>query len=110
MKYRYLTAVSVLLLPGISSTVLAAELLRYNPFEQPAIVTGSNGMNANNATGGAMELRGTLVDGNTSLANIGGKHYRLNEEVSGYRVTRISSGSVTLRHGENEIELTLQKK
>ncbi|MGB5398181.1 MAG: hypothetical protein WBN96_13620 [Gammaproteobacteria bacterium] len=101
---------SVLLLPAISSTAAAAELLRYNPFEQPAIVTGSNGLHAKNATGGVMELRGTLVDGNTSLANIGGKHYRLNEEVSGYRVTRISSGSVTLRAGENEIELTLQNE
>ena len=59
-----------------------------------------------NAAG--LELRGTLIDGQDSMANIGGEYYRLNHEVAGYRVVRIEYGSVTLLRAGNEMVLTLR--
>ena len=82
-------------------------MLRHNPFEQPDIVASSRGASGkiNAATG--MELRGTVIDDEDALANIDGEYYRLNHEVSGYRVIRIERGSVTLSRGEDEAVLTL---
>ncbi len=87
----------------------SSEVLRYNPFEQPDMAEGGRGANGNATAATSMELRGTVIDGHDSLVNIGGEYYRLNQEVSGYRVTRIESGSVTLSRGGNEKILTLRE-
>ena len=54
-----------------------------------------------------MELRGTIIDGRNSMANISGELYRVNQVVAGYRIIRISSASVILRRGSNNTVLTL---
>ena len=90
----------------VSGGVIAESELRFNPFEQPNIEAELT--DSENKTGNELKLRGTLIDGDDSLVNIGGEFYRLNQEVSGYRVLRIDSGKVTLRRGVNETVLTLK--
>ena len=87
----------------------ASEMLRYNPFEQPEMRDVSREKPGTTTAAASMELRGTVVDGQDSLANIDGEYYRLNHEVSGYRVVRIANGSVTLSRGDSELVLTLHK-
>lgn len=87
----------------------ATEVLRYNPFEQPDFSDASRSGPGNGARTSPMELRGTVVDGEDSMANIGGEYYRLNNEVSGYRIVQIESGSVTLMRAGNETVLTLHE-
>lgn len=86
----------------------AAEMLMHNPFEQPDILEGRSQM-ADTRASAKLELRGTVMDGDDSVANIDGEYYRLDQEVSGYRVVRIESGSVTLSRSGNETVLTLYK-
>lgn len=111
MIYKLSILLSGLALVVCSVNTFSSEALRYNPFEQPDFTELAWGDNANaNATASAgMELRGTVIDGDDSVVNIDGKYYRLNHEVSGYRVIRIESGSVTLSRGGNEKILTLHK-
>ena len=85
----------------------ATEVLRHNPFEQPDMNSADWGGPGNTTTAAGMELRGTLVDGEDSMANIDGEYYGLNHEVSGYRIVRIESGSVTLSRAGNETVLTM---
>jgi hypothetical protein len=82
-------------------------MLRHNPFEQPDIVNSGRGVPANKTDATTMELRGTVIDEEDSVANIDGEYYRINQQVSGYRVVRIESGSVTLSRGVEEKVLTL---
>ena len=95
----------VLLAAGANAA--ASEVLRYNPFEEPDIARVDRSGAGSAATAAGMELRGTLVDGQDSMANIGGEYYRLNQDISGYRIVRIESGSVTLLRAGNETVLTL---
>lgn len=85
----------------------ALDVLIHNPFQQPDMSDGRFSMNVNKINGNEMNLRGTVIDGQDSLVNIGGKFYRLNQEVAGYHVVLIESASVTLRRGGNEIVLVL---
>lgn len=83
----------------------AADYLRYNPFEEPDMEADL--MQANTFGGNELKLRGTVMDGGDSMVNINGDFYRLDQDVSGYRVIRIESGKVTLRRGSHETVLTL---
>ncbi len=93
----------------IGAHAFASEMLRYNPFEQPEMREASRSKPGATMAAASMELRGTVVDGQDSLANIDGEYYRLNHEVSGYRVVHIDNGSVTLSRGDNELVLTLHE-
>jgi hypothetical protein len=52
-------------------------------------------------------LSGIITDGETSAAVIDGDVYRMGEVVRGFVVQDISSGSVTLRRGEQKLVLVL---
>ncbi len=107
MNYKAVTGLACLLLAAAGNNALSAELLRYNPFEQPDMETGHAQKDEYKTPGAIMILRGTVIDGMDSLVNIDGQLYRLNQEVSGYRITGIKSTSVTLRRGNSETILTL---
>ena len=107
MKNRLITTCAIALM-AVWATAPASEELRYNPFEQPDMNSVDLGGPGNTTTAAGMELRGTLVDGQDSMVNIDGEYYRLNHEVSGYRIVRIESGSVTLHRAGNETVLTLR--
>ena len=106
MKYKLLTSLFCFAcLVNVNAS--AYEMLRHNPFEQPDIFDSGRGAPGNIKDATGMELRGTVIDDEDAMANINGDYYRLNHEVSGYRVIRIERGSVTLSRGENETVLTL---
>jgi hypothetical protein len=108
--YKVLPVLFGLILAVVSVNATGYEILRHNPFEQPDVTDGYQGGGGNNTTTESMELRGTVIDGQDSLANINGEYVRLNHEVSGYRVIRIESGSVTLGRGGDETVLTLDNE
>lgn len=91
----------------VNTKAIAYDMLRFNPFEKPDMNDAAWGAPGNTTAVATMELRGTLVDGQDSMANIDGEYYRLNHEVSGYRVIRIESGAITLSRGGDETVLTL---
>lgn len=107
MKRESAMWLSVMVLALLDVNAAATDVLVHNPFEQPDVSSGQLTSNADKAADGSMELRGTVIDGHDSLVNIDGKYYRLQQEVSGYRVIRIEGGSVTLRRGDIETVLTL---
>lgn len=104
MKQQVIIGMFFIVIVVASFNAKAFEELRYNPFEQPDNLMQTS---AGNTAGNAMQLRGTVIDGDDSLVNISGKFYRLNQEVSGYYVVRIESTSVTLRRGSSETVLVL---
>ena len=104
MKHTVFISLICTVLAAVSANVMASDTLRYNPFEQPSDLLQTN---ANKATGKAMKLRGTIIDGRNSMVNISGELYRVNQVVAGYRIIRIRSTSVILRRGSNNTVLTL---
>lgn len=108
MKNKSTIKLVVILFSASIAAAQASQALRHNPFEQPDWLGNRAGIYGINADSGSMKLRGTVIDGDNSLVNIDGKYYRLQEEVSGYRIIQIESGSVTLRRGENETVLMLK--
>ena len=106
MKHAAVLGLTCLLLLAAGANA-GTDRLRHNPFEQPDMKSGRTQANANKTVVTEMKLRATLIDGHDSLVNISGKFYRLNQEISGFRVIGIKSTSVTLRRGNNETILTL---
>ncbi len=96
-----LTSLCFFMLSSVSNNMLADSDLKFNPFHRPDIESEKI------AASNKLKLRGTVIDGNDSMVNIGGVFYRLNQEVAGYRIVRIESGQVTLHHGVKETVLTL---
>ena len=75
MKYNARIVLSCVITILSCGQVYAGDALRFNPFEQPELqsglsLTGSNGLR------NEMKLRGTVIDGDDSLVNIGGEFYR----------------------------------
>jgi len=105
----YKLSISLLGLASVlcSSNAFSSEALRYNPFEQPDMTDGAWVAPGSTTAVAGMELRGTLIDGRDSMANIDGEYYRLNHQISGYRIIRIESGRVTLSRAGNQKVLTL---
>ena len=110
MIYRGLSVLVGLVLAVVGANAAGYETLRHNPFEQPDLTDALQDRPGNAQANVRMELRGTVVDGRDSLANIGGEYYRLNHEISGYRIIRIENGSVTLSRGGDETVLTLHNE
>jgi len=105
MKYRLLACLTFIIAVALSSNAVAENVLRFNPFQQSDME--EENLNAGTKSNSPLKLRGTVVDGEDSMANIDGKFYRLDEKVSGYRVIDIQSGKVTLHRGFIETVLTL---
>ena len=108
MKYGLHIVLGYMLFSTADVTVInASELLRHNPFEKPEISTDMSQAKNKIILKNEMKLRGTLIDGKDSMANIDGKFYRINQQVAGYRVIRIKRTSVTLQSAGSEMVLTL---
>jgi len=107
VKHKCVTGLFATALTVFNVNLYAYEMLRHNPFEQPDMADVGRGAHGTTADTAGMELRGTVTDAQDPVANIDGEYYRLNHEISGYRVIRIESGSVTLSRGGTETVLTL---
>lgn len=107
-----MSRVSILMLPFLTVIALpldgVAASLRHDPFQRPdlnrAVESRTSGASA---TPLDIRLRATVVAGAASVANIDGRLYRLGDEVKGYRVLRITEGSVLLGLGADERRLSL---
>ena len=106
-KHKAATMLIGMLLLPVCDVVMAAELLKFNPFQPPDMNDEPLHTNASAGVVNEFKLRGTVIDGDASMVNIDGEFYRLNEEVSGYRVAHIESGKVILLRGVNETVLTI---
>lgn len=99
------------------SALAAGELLTeradidHNPFERPvelqARATGGEAPTL--MAKGALELRGVLLAGSESQANISGRIMALGEELDGYRLVSVSSEEVELRRDGEKIVLRLPR-
>lgn len=105
MNSRLINSLTFIVLLTLSNYTEAETVLRFNPFQQPDI--DAEKLNTGRKSNSPLKLRGTVVDGEESMANIDGKFYRLDEKVSGYRVIDIKSGEVVLHRGLIETVLTL---
>lgn len=107
MNYKLSIGICLIGLVVFDINAALPETLRHNPFEQPEFLQNRSGAKAGNTMNDSMKLHGTVLDGTESVANIDGKYYRVNNEVAGYLVISIESGSVTLRRGDIDMVLTL---
>ncbi len=78
--------------------------LRINPFIQPKTVA-STGMTAQSDDGVSMQLRGIMLAGDHSLANIGGKIVGVGDEINGYRLITVNERGVVLDRDGTRKEL-----
>jgi hypothetical protein len=105
---------TVILTLGVVPVVQGANgngLLQRNPFSRSVepVYSGGTATRGVNAQGG-FELRGVLIDGDASIANIGGVIVPVGGEVNGYRLISVTSREATLeRHGE-QIRLMMEKE
>jgi len=84
--------------------------LHINPFSQPILAdepaagNGSPIMEGNTAS---LELRGTMLAGKNSVANIGGNILGIGQTINGYTVVAVEDRKVTLEKGETRKELSV---
>ncbi len=113
-RARTLATCAGLLIYGV---VAAGELLTeqagidHNPFERPrelrAHAVGNEAPTL--MAKGALELRGVLIAGSGSQANINGRIMALGEVLDGYRLVSVSTEEVQLRRDGEKIVLRLRR-
>ena len=92
------------LLQGQAVAADSVEILRINPFVRPDNVT----VTANTAVvadSESMELRGVMLAGEHSLANIGGKIVGIGQDINGYRLITVNERTVVLDRDGTRREL-----
>ena len=107
---------SIGLLVVLCSTAHAEALLtdqasiEHNPFQRPPELRGPTTADGEAPTlmaKGALELRGVLLAGSESQANISGRIMALGQELDGYRLVSVSIEEVELRRDGERIILRL---
>jgi len=86
-----------------SSGLLTAEPV--NPFSRPTIAGPATGVGQQLSSDTLPELRGVIVAGTGSIANISGTVLSIGEEAAGYRLQSVTESSATFLH--DDVELTL---
>ena len=81
--------------------------LHINPFQPPPQATADSGAGGRES-GSALEVRGVMVAGEHSLANIGGRIIGLGQEIGGYRLILVTEDKVVLAHGNLRRTLALR--
>lgn len=102
---RILQPVLLLLALGMASAAGAEEPLRVNPFvPPPAAAAGA----AAQAEGNGMELRGIVLAGRDSFADIGGRIVGVGQDIDGYRVVVVEEHKVLLERNGSQRVLELR--
>lgn len=99
----YLLLVMVLL-QGVALANDSDGPLHINPFLQPRTVA-STSKTAQSDDGVSMQLRGIMLAGEHSLANIGGKIVGVGDEINGYRLIAVNERGVVLDRDGTRKEL-----
>lgn len=91
---------------ALSSAWVAAEPV--NPFSRPAIGANVAGAELALNADAQPELRGVIVAGSGSIANVSGTLLSIGEEVAGYRLESVTESSATFLHDEKKVMLHLE--
>jgi hypothetical protein len=100
----------MLMLPS-AATPAGDVVLKTNPFMTP-LETDGNGANKPGVAAvplPAMELRGIMVAGPYSLADIGGEVLAIGQEIQGYRLVTIQPRHVVLEKNDSRKILSIDK-
>ena len=100
-----LTTLLLLVAAATFSGSLSAESV--NPFSRPAIAPVAGAGRALNSDM-QPELRGVIVAGANSIANISGTVLGIGEEAAGYRLQSVTESSATFLHENREMTLRLE--
>lgn len=95
--------VTALLLSASGHAADGAPILRSNPFDQP--VATDRRAAAPAETVELIDLRGTIIAGTNSRANISGTLLGIGEKIAGHQLISVQQGRVTLV--KNGVEKTL---
>ena len=99
----------VSLLQAVAQAADEAGPLRINPFVQPEVVADVAGTVVSGEED-SMVLRGIMLAGEQSLANIGGKIVGIGQEINGYRVIAVNESNVVLDRDGTRRELGVSKQ
>ena len=108
-----------LLFAGLGGLALACQaagpagILHKNPFAHPLAESSQPVVGAADAAPEAtapLELRGTMLAGAGSLANIGGLILGIGQEVDGYRIVSIDERQVVIEKNGEQRTLTLDNE
>lgn len=110
------TALALLLVSLVAASAGARPLavepeLRVNPFERPDLSEAVDARSDAGADGQARwrpVLRGTLVAGSGSLANLGGTVLGLGEEAHGYRLREVRTFEAVFDKGDATLVLPVE--
>ncbi len=89
----------------VATTGLAA--LAHNPFDRPALLMQTQALADDSRLDEAMQLRGVLVGGARSLANVDGKILAVGETIGEYTLIQVSETSAVLRSDNVTVQLAL---
>lgn len=78
-----------------------------NPFAKPPMVVAVEAAPGSSSGNSQLALRGVLLAGSDSLANISGTLYGIDETVAGMRVADIGEDYVALTGKDSQLRLTL---
>ncbi|HUT41443.1 MAG TPA: hypothetical protein VM011_08890 [Gammaproteobacteria bacterium] len=98
----------VSLLHAVAQAADGTGPLRINPFVQPEVVADEAGP-AVSSNEDSMLLRGVMLAGEQSLANIGGKIVGIGQEINGYRLIAVNESNVVLDRDGTRRELGVSK-
>jgi len=98
---------AILLLQGAAHAGGGTGPLHINPFVRPEMAPTVGGK-ASSVDGVSMELRGVMLAGDHSLANIGGRVVGIGEDINGYRLITVSEYNAVLEREGVRRELVLK--
>lgn len=88
---------------------VSADALRYDPFVRPAEKGASDSFAASDEAWRPI-LRSTLLAGDASMVNLGGRLLRVGEEAGGYRLVEVGRFEATFERGGERLTLPVAKE
>jgi hypothetical protein len=105
-RFAHITILLAVLACGRAQADAAASPLHVNPFLPPPDTTDA--ATAAREPAGSLEVRGVVVAGTHSLANIGGRIIGIGQKIGGYRLVSVTENNVVLDRGGVRRSLALR--
>jgi len=113
MKLHLLLLAGLLPQPVCHASDLDTMMLQINPFLRPAleaVLPDSEKTTADTEPGGNMQLRGTMLAGSNSLANIDGSIIGIGQQVYGYTLISVQQRHVMLDRNGTQMMLSIDSE
>jgi hypothetical protein len=88
-------------------------MLQINPFLQPvleAVTSGSSNNVATRTPADSMQLRGTMLAGSNSVANIDGTIIGIGQQLNGYTLVSVQQRHIVLDRNGTQMTLSIDNK